>query len=135
MATQRVMVVGIDGSSPSRTALRWALAEAQLWSTPLEVLYAWHQPLVPVGWEHDAEHAQDGSPEEAAARLIDRELDAVGADLADTVEVRRTPVYGSPARALVEASQHAELVVVGRRGIGGFPRELMGPKAVQVAHH
>jgi nucleotide-binding universal stress UspA family protein len=59
----------------------------------------------------------------------------VGADLADTVAIHRTQAHGFAARALVEASQAAELVVVGRRGSGGFPRELIGPKAVQVAHH
>jgi len=134
MTTQRTVVVGIDGSPGSRTALRWALAEAQLWSTPLEVLHARSESLAVLPADRDPERVDAGSSDAAAVQLIDRELDAVGADLA-TVEIKQTPAHGSVARALVEASRHAALVVVGRRGIGGFPRELIGPKAVQLAHH
>jgi len=114
MNDPRTVVVGVDGSAPARGALRWALAEAQLWGTPLEVIHAGHAP---------------------STDLIDRELDAIGPRVPDSVEILRTPVRGFAARALVEASRHAQLVVVGRHGLGGFPRELIGPKAVQVAHH
>ncbi len=135
MTTQRTVVVGIDGSPPSRTALRWALAEAQLWGTPLEVMHVWRGSLVFQRGTYEPELDEYGPADEAAVRLIDRELDAIGADLPDTIEIRRTPVHGSAACALVEASRHAELVVVGRRGVSGFSRELIGPKAVQLAHH
>lgn len=135
MTTQRTVVVGIDGSPPSRTALRWALAEAQLRCTPLEVMHVWRGPLALQRGNNEPELGEHGPADEAALRLIDRELDSVGADLPDTIEIKRAPVHGSAAHALVEASRHAELVVVGRRGIGGFPRELIGPKALQLAHH
>ena len=115
--------------------MRWALAEAQLLDLPLEVLHAWREPAVLVPDEYDADLVEAGHTDEAALRLIDRELDAVGADLPDTFMIERSEVHGFAAHALVEASRHAELVVVGRRGTGGFPHELIGPKAVQVAHH
>ena len=131
----RRVVVGIDGSPTARCALRWALAEAQLLDLPLEVLHAWREPAVLVPEEYDSALVEAGHTDEAALKLIDRELDAVGADLPDTFPIERTEVHGFAARALVEASQRAELVVVGRRGTGGFPHELIGPKAVQVADH
>jgi nucleotide-binding universal stress UspA family protein len=40
-----------------------------------------------------------------------------------------------PARALIDASQEGELVVVGSRGLGGFKGLLLGSVAQQVAHH
>jgi nucleotide-binding universal stress UspA family protein len=135
MAEERSVVVGVDGSEAGRCALRWALAEAQLRSARLDVVHAWREPSVVVPDEYEQALVEAGRTDEAALKLIDRELDAVGADLADTVEIRRTQAHGFAARALVDASQHAELVVVGRRGIGGFPHELIGPKAVQLAHH
>jgi nucleotide-binding universal stress UspA family protein len=135
MADQRTVVVGVDGSASSRCALRWALGEAQLRRLPLEVIHAWREPAVIVPEEYDSALVDRGHTDEAALKLIGRELDAVGADLPDTVEILRRQVHGFAAHALIEASPHAELVVVGRRGLGGFPRELIGPKAVQVAHH
>src|SRR5438046_1602160 len=37
-----LIVVGVDGSEPSRAALRWALEEARLRGAPLRVLNSWH---------------------------------------------------------------------------------------------
>jgi len=47
------IVVGIDGSEPSRRALRWAVSEALKWDADLTVVHAWRfgssptDPLVP----------------------------------------------------------------------------------------
>jgi nucleotide-binding universal stress UspA family protein len=111
------------------------LAEAQLLRVPLEVIHAWREPAIFIPDEYDPNLVEGGRTDDAALRLIDRELNAVGADLTDTVLIERTQVHGFAARALVDASEDAALVVVGRRGTGGFPHELIGPKAVQVAHH
>jgi nucleotide-binding universal stress UspA family protein len=135
MTEEPHVVVGVDGSESGRCALRWALGEAQLRRGRLDVVHAWREPAVVVPDEYEQALVEAGRTDEAALKLIDRELDAVGADLVDTVQIHRTQAHGFAARALVEASHHAELVVVGRRGIGGFPHELIGPKAVQLAHH
>jgi len=129
------IIVGIDGSESSRSALRWALAEALLRGVPLEVLHAWHTPMLFVPDAYDPALVEMGRMDEAALRFIDRELDAVGADGDCPVLIEPAQVRHFPAHALVEASHRAELVVLGRRGVGGFPHELMTPKVVQVAHH
>ena len=129
------IVVGIDGSESSRSALRWALAEALLHSVPLQVVHAWHTPMLFVPDVYDPQLVEMERMDEAALRFIDRELDSVGADGDCPVVIEPTQVQHFPGHALVEASRQAELVVLGRRGVGGFPHELMTPKVVQVAHH
>jgi nucleotide-binding universal stress UspA family protein len=129
------IAVGIDGSEDARVALRWALAEAALRSVPLEVIHVWREPKAFVPDDYPAELVEMGGMEEAALRLIDRELEAVGADSMPQVVIERTEVQGFAAHALVDASERAALVVVGRRGEGGFPHELIGPKVIQIAHH
>ena len=46
-----------------------------------------------------------------------------------------TAVHGLPAEELVKASDGADMLVLGRRGTGGFGRLLMGSVTSQVAHH
>jgi len=43
--TRRRIVVGVDGSEGSRTALRWAAEEAELHGTELHAVYAYQPPL------------------------------------------------------------------------------------------
>jgi nucleotide-binding universal stress UspA family protein len=129
------IVVGIDGSEPSRVALRWALAEALVRGSVLEVLHAWHTPLVFVPEAYSPELVEMGRMDEAALRFVDHELDAIGADGDCPVVIEKSEAQHFSARALVDASHRAELIVLGRHGLGGFPHELMTPKVIQVAHH
>ena len=135
MSNTSRIVVGVDGSESSRVALRWALAEAMVRGSVLEVLHAWHTPMVFIPEAYPPELVEAGRMDEAALRFIDRELDAIGADGDCPVVIEKSQAQHFPARALVEASSRAELVVLGRHGAGGFPHELMTPKVVQVAHH
>ena len=129
------VVVGVDGSEASRIALRWAMAESGLHEARLEVVHAWRTPMVFVPHAYSPELVEMGKMDEAAVAFIDRELDAVGADADCGIEIERTAVPGYAAHVLVAASERAQLVVVGRRGNGRFPREVIGPKALQVVHH
>jgi nucleotide-binding universal stress UspA family protein len=129
------VVVGIDGSDAARVALRWAMAEALLWDAPLEVIHAWRTPMVLVPRAYAPELVEMGRMDQAALEFIGKELDAVGADADCGIVIEQTEVASHPAHALIEASRRARLVVVGRHGQGGFPHELVAPKAVQVAHH
>ena len=44
-------------------------------------------------------------------------------------------VHGLPAEELVKASDGVDMLVLGRRGTGGFGRLLLGSVTSQVAHH
>lgn len=135
VSEQQRVVVGVDGSESSRVGLRWALAEAQLRDATLEVLHAWRTPMIFVPLAYSQELVEMGKMHDAALAFIDEQLDAVGADADCGVVIEPAAVEGYAAHALIEASHRAQLVVVGRHGQGGFPHELIGPKAVQVAHH
>ncbi|HEU6444441.1 MAG TPA: universal stress protein [Gaiellaceae bacterium] len=49
--------------------------------------------------------------------------------------IERRAVQGSAAEELVRASEGAELLVVGSRGLGGFASLLLGSVSQQCAHH
>lgn len=132
MSAQKKILVGIDGSEGSLRALRWALAEAHLRGDAVEVFHGWHYPyvadpsgMVPYAGSELAESAQ---------MLVDRALADVAVEsVGITVTTRIEQSAG--ASALVEASKGADLVVVGRRGHGGFLSLVMGSVAQQVAAH
>jgi nucleotide-binding universal stress UspA family protein len=122
------IVVGIDGSENSRLALEWARDEAKLRGVTLHVVHSWTFPL--------ASRGADGLPHadiEAAARRV---LDDAVARCADAgIEVTSEIASESAAQALIRASQGAELLVVGSRGVGGFRGLLLGSVTQQVTHH
>jgi nucleotide-binding universal stress UspA family protein len=96
MTAPKRIVVGLDGSDGSRSALHWAFTEAAVWDAELDVLHAWDLPFAFVppltNLAYDADVA---AVERAAAALLDAEVAAV-----------------RPARDV----QGADLLVVGSRG-------------------
>ena len=132
MNATRKIVVGVDGSENSLRALKWALAEARLRGDRVEVLHGWHFPYVadPTGV---GAYPTDAFAE--SAELVLREAMAACATEAKGVDVTTTAVQSGGANFLVEASQEADLLVVGRRGHGGFISLVMGSVAHQVVSH
>lgn len=125
------IIVGIDGSEPSRRALRWALDEARRRQGSVEVVHAWHFPVVDP-YPYYGPELQPEVFEQAAGELVQAELAAV--DTAG-VEVARHVTPAPAATALLEAAKGADLIVVGSRGRGGFTGLLLGSVSTQVVHH
>jgi nucleotide-binding universal stress UspA family protein len=127
------VVVGIDGSEPSEAALRWALDEGAARKAVLQVVHAWEAPVIygPVGGVSGSEI---GAIESGAHRLVDDMIERLD-ETAASVEVERTVLPGGPASSLLDAAEGADLVVVGRRGLGGFGRLLLGSVSEHVARH
>lgn len=126
------IVVGIDGSAPSRRALGWAASEARLRGAVLHVL---HFATYPVGFGPVIYPAVQLQTISAAARdWADAEVtEVLGSD--PGVEVRLEGAVGLPARGLLEAARGAQLLVVGHRGGGGFAGLSLGSVSQQCAHH
>ncbi len=127
------IVVGVDSSEAAHRALDWALDEARRRQAVVEVVHAWHPSYV--GASPWAGVPIDPDMFESAAReVLDRIIEAADTEgLAAPAEP--VLVWGSAAKAILEAAKGADLVVVGSRGHGGFTGLLLGSVSSQVVHH
>jgi nucleotide-binding universal stress UspA family protein len=128
------IVVGVDGSDGSASALRFAVEEARIRAAELRVVSAWHVPPAVYG----AEWTPAGVDVDEFRKLGERELiESVEAAGAGEAGVHVTPILreGQPADVLLEESRGADLLVVGTRGLGGFKGLLLGSVSQQVAQH
>ena len=121
-ATTPRIVVGVDGSQGSEDALRWAAHHAELIGADLDVLIAWSLPEIYAYTSRD--YAAD-----ARATLTHSLQRALGQDRAEQVNVH--VVEGHPATALTALCPGAQMLVVGKKGHGGFAGMGLG----SVSHH
>lgn len=120
------VVVGVDGSEPSRQALEWAACEASRRGVTLGIAHAF-----PV--DVSAARTEDPPALRGAAERLLAEAADHARGLVNGVSVVQALLDGPPARALVRESEHVSLLVVGSRGQGGFVNLLLGSTAVNVA--
>jgi len=125
------VVVGIDGSTRSLDALRWAAAEARTREAELHVLHAWRLPLMTGPSVYSA--IPDMSAMEEAGRTV---LDTALADPALAgLRTHGHVTSGSAAEALIGLANDAALLVVGTRGLGRVAGTLLGSVSRQLLHH
>jgi nucleotide-binding universal stress UspA family protein len=125
------VVVGVDGSTRSLGALRWAAAEARARESALDVVHAWKLPMMttppPMATFSDLTVIEKVGREVLDAALADPALDGV--------EARPHLTNRSPAGALMELADGAGVVVVGTRGLGRVTGTLLGSVSQQLLHH
>ncbi len=114
------VLLGIDGSPASEAATALAFDEAARRKVDLVALHAWSDVGVFPSLGMDWHQYQDEGHEVLGERL------AGWQEQYPDVHVRRRIVCDKPARWLIDASQQAQLVVVGSHGRGGFPGMLLG---------
>jgi nucleotide-binding universal stress UspA family protein len=130
------IVVGLDGSSSSHEALRWALAEARLRGASVDAVHVWHYPPLAIAGLESAHVLAAHDDFEAAARTqLDEAVDGVLAGETDPPAVNRVVLEGAAAEQLVEHARSADILVVGHRGRGGFSELRLGSVAHQCASH
>ncbi|MGH3975383.1 MAG: universal stress protein [Pseudonocardiaceae bacterium] len=125
---EQVVVVGVDGSPASYTALRWALAHAARIGAQVDAVRCW-TPVVAKSWEA-AVTGEPVPPEAVQEARAERELvQVVAAALARIpdgtarIAVRQRVVRGSAGPVLVGEADGADLLVVGH-----------GPRATGLLH-
>ncbi|SFN54583.1 universal stress protein [Mycetocola miduiensis] len=127
--SKRQIVVGVDGSESSIDALREAAEMAGALGVPLEAVTIWEFPLVveytpiPV-W----------SPEEDARTVLAAAIREAFHD-EPPPGLTTTTAPGPVARALIELSKGARMLVLGSRGHGGFVGMLLGSVSAACAEH
>ncbi|MGB3484949.1 MAG: universal stress protein [Mycobacterium sp.] len=130
--TGRGILVGVDGSPPSKVAVDWAAREAAMRNVPLTLVHVvapslliWSDASVPAGflsWQ-----------QEQADEII-RQATQVARDAGVTAAA--TGVLDGPiAPTMVDLSKDAQLVVVGCRGLGAVGRALLGSVSTALVHH
>ena len=111
------VVVGVDGSTGSRAALRWAGAHA---TGQIKVIHVLEHPFDPV---YDEPGLEWGDPLEMGRQLVDT---FVAETLGDRGDVVTSVEKGSPRSVLVDAASPGSMIVVGARGATGFDGLLLG---------
>lgn len=122
------IAVSVDGSDAARLALEWAAGLARALQVRLTVIHAAKAPgeAKHLGYYEEFCEGEKKITNEAVdhAREVHSELDVDG-------EFHE----GRPVDVLIDASDRADLLVVGSRGMEGFKELLIGSVSQRVAEH
>lgn len=118
---EATIVVGVDASDCSRSAVDWAADEARRSGRSLMLVNVWHwssgavaSPMSLFG--HDDPYTAGRHILAASAKRARR----------DGVEVRTVLLEGNPSGALTEASRGAAMLVLGHHGHHSVSRSVVG---------
>ena len=137
MGPQGTIVVGVDGSDCSRTALEFALDEAVLRGAGVRVVAAAPEAdywATSYGLSPSLLDEITADLEKSAQAMVDevvRRRGGVVAEVAVSVRV----LGGAPGRVLVDQSRDADMLVVGHRGRGGIRSAVLGSVGLQCVLH
>ena len=120
------VVVGVDGSEVSGKATAYAFREAQARGAELVAIHTWMDMQAQTSLAGlAAAQAEWGEIEKEQGELLSERLEPFENEYPD-VKVTRIIARDRPVRALADAAQGAQLVVVGSHGRGGFRGMLLG---------
>lgn len=124
-----VIVVGVDGSDTSLSALRRGVQLAETFDCALRGVTVWEYPQLAYrggmpGWSPEGEAL-------AAAEQATHDVFGTAPPARYSAIVRPGPVV----RRLIAESDGAELLVVGSRGLGGFAGLVIGSVSRQCVAH
>jgi nucleotide-binding universal stress UspA family protein len=130
MRSTRV-IVGVDGSPHSRQAVRWAAAETARRGGTLNVIHAFHTHWATTAFGPDRgdQIAATDAQKVVNQAVEDARLDESG------IDVSGATVHGGAAKAILDAAEPGDLIVVGSRGHSQLAAALTGSTCQQVATH
>ena len=126
-----LIVVGVDGSEAALHALDWAIAEGARRGAIVTLVHVYQDPH----YRQYADAEVDTAAWVAAAQSV---LDAAvehAASFGSGPPIEAILTSGHPAKALVDASANADLLVVGASAHGGLLATLLGSVSESVFHH
>ena len=127
-------MIGVDGSDAAKEALQYGLHEASIRGTRVRAVHAWmHSSALPAAGPGILP-AVDASPfREAAESLLRTTVEAVAGDAADRID--RVVVESPAGPGIIANARDAELIVVGRRGLGAVRSLVLGSVSSYVVQH
>ncbi|ORA60055.1 universal stress protein [Mycobacteroides franklinii] len=129
------IVVGVDGSSCSDAAVRWAAKESRMRNESLTVVSAFDIEQTHVYDQQLRERIYQSR--ERHAQLILENAWRTAEEAADGPLSRAhgQVAFGHPVPTLVDAAQNARVLVVGSRGLHTLDRLRLGSTSTAVLHH
>jgi nucleotide-binding universal stress UspA family protein len=137
------IVVGVDGSSSSKSAVRWAAREARMRKVALTLVHVVVTPAWgPTPWllsnaPLPVPAEEDPALGEAGQKIIDEAIKIAEDSTRDDVltEINSELFFSVPVSTLVNLSMQAQMVVVGCRGQNALTRVLLGSVSNGLLHH
>jgi nucleotide-binding universal stress UspA family protein len=126
------VIVGVDGSEESLTAVEWAADEARLRDTPLRIIHVFTWPMLYAPLSAPMVGLEIDSLRQAAGQITSTAEHRAQAR-APEFPVESTVLDGSPIPVLLDQAAHASLAVVGSRGVGAVGTLLLGSTGVELA--
>ncbi|HSP51511.1 MAG TPA: universal stress protein [Cryobacterium sp.] len=117
--------VGFDGSDPSRSAIRWALARAEADGSPVILVHVVDDEWGLLGPDYARE------AERRAGSLLAQEVTA--AQTHAGLKIGALVLHGSPAWALAAVPTSGDVLVVGTHKTGTLHGRVLGSRSVQIA--
>lgn len=125
------VVVGVDGSLSSETAVRWAASFAHMERQPLAIVYA---SGIPAQTAADLDTLQTQPDPTPAAGVLNR-AGALATRTRPGLEVSLHVELGSPQSVLLGLAKDASVLVVGTRGRSSMAGLLLGSVSVALTAH
>ena len=120
------VVVGVDGSEVSQKATAYAFKEADARGAELIAVHTWMDMQVQASLAGlSAAQAEWAEVEKEQAELLTERIASFQEEYPN-VQVKKLIARDRPVRALTDASDGAQLLVVGSHGRGGFKGMLLG---------
>jgi nucleotide-binding universal stress UspA family protein len=129
------IVAGVDGSPASLAALRWAVRQAETTGGFVDAVIAWQIPttLSGYGWA-PLTIAECSEFVETATKTVQEAVSEVTGPEGNP-RVHTVVAEGNPAQVLLDASEGADLLVLGTRGHGWFTETVLGSVSQDWVHH
>jgi nucleotide-binding universal stress UspA family protein len=128
------IVVGYDGSENAEYALSWAMGRAATEHLPLTVLTINEVALNPYTGEPSI-IPEDAIMLEKARLAAEDAVARVSHEMSKLPTVTVNAVTGLAGQELIEASRHADMLVIGSLGRRDFPALRVSDVAMKVAHY